>query len=210
MVTRLVRSGYASKPDVIDALRTVPRHLFVPPPWWKYAYEDHPLEIGAGQTISAPSMVAIMLEHLDLAPGQRVLEVGTGLGYNAALMGKIVGNEGRVYTVERHSSLGTKAMSLLAELGMKNVAVRIGDGSGGLPEHAPYDRIIVTCAAPAIPEPMIEQIKEGGRIVIPVGRGFFQELILGVLAKGKLVQMGLGGCAFVPLTGTYGFERPRS
>ncbi len=171
----------------------------------RYAYDDVPLPIGDGQTISAPSMVAIMLDTLDIRDGDKVLEVGTGLGYHAAVMSVLTGPPGKVYTVERKADLAEKARHILKELGYGNVEVFVGDGSEGLPQYAPYDRISVACAAPAVPQPLIEQLKDGGRMAIPVGQ-YFQDLYLVEKADGKVNSYNRGGVAFVPLVGKYGFK----
>jgi protein-L-isoaspartate(D-aspartate) O-methyltransferase len=182
----------------------VPRHLFVPENVRVYAYDDVPLPIGEGQTISAPSMVGIMLDVLDIRDGNIVLEVGTGWGYHAAIMSILAGS-GFVYTVERMPELALKAREIYKELGYDNIEVIIGDGSEGLPEHAPYDRISVAAAAPAIPQPLVEELKDGGRMVIPVGQ-YYQDLYLVEKADGKVNTSNKGGVAFVPLVGKYGFK----
>lgn len=169
----------------------------------RYAYDDVPLPIGDGQTISAPSMVAVMCDALDIREGMSVLEVGTGLGYHAAVMALLAG-PGKVYTVERVPGLAEKARRLLKELGFGNVDVFLSDGSEGLPLHAPYDRISVACSAPAIPPPLTDQLKEGGKMVIPIGQ-FYQDLILVEKVDGKVHTSSKGGVAFVPLVGKYGF-----
>ncbi|MBU3902162.1 MAG: protein-L-isoaspartate O-methyltransferase, partial [Candidatus Thermoplasmatota archaeon] len=140
LVRHLLRAGYISKPDVVKAMENVPRHLFVPENMQKYAYEDCPLEIGFAQTISAPHMVGIMVENLDIREGQKILEVGTGLGYHSAVISSILGESGYVYTVERHSDLAEKAREKLKNY--QNITVMVGDGSKGLEEYAPYDRIL--------------------------------------------------------------------
>jgi protein-L-isoaspartate(D-aspartate) O-methyltransferase len=181
----------------------VPRHRFVPESSLRYSYDDIPLPIGEGQTISAPSMVGIMCDVLDIKDGNTVLEIGTGLGYHAAVMSVLAGS-GKVYTVERKAGLVEKARHILKELGYDNVEVFLSDGSEGLPQHAPYDRISVAAAAPDIPQPLIEQLKDGGRMVIPVGH-YFQELNLVEKVDGKVNTYYKGGVAFVPLVGKYGF-----
>jgi len=206
LVESLVRRGYANEPRLIEALRKVPRHEFVPPHVRVAAYDDTPLSIGEGQTISAPHMVAIMVEALNCAPGQRVLEVGGGSGYHAAVVAELVGISGRIYSVERIASLAEAATSALERTGYSDrVTVVVGDGSLGLPEHAPYDRIFVSCAAPYIPPPLAEQLAEGGRLVIPVGSRWAQDLLLVDKEPSGLRQTNGGGCVFVPLIGAYGF-----
>ncbi|MFB6284408.1 MAG: protein-L-isoaspartate(D-aspartate) O-methyltransferase [Halobacteria archaeon] len=170
LVEKLVERGSIESDKVERAIRTVEREEFVPPGVRSSAYADRPLRIGEGQTISAPHMVAIMLEELDLEEGQEVLEIGTGRGYHAALTAEIVGGS-NVYTVERHEELAVKAMRNLEKQGYQGVHVEVGDGSLGMEEYAPYDRIYVTCAAPEVPDPLADQLKVGGRMVVPVGRG---------------------------------------
>jgi protein-L-isoaspartate(D-aspartate) O-methyltransferase len=184
----------------------VPRHRFVPKDMEHLAYDDLPLPIGDGQTISAPSMVGIMCDVLDIKEGVSVLEVGGGWGYHAAVMSVLTGPSGNVYTVERKVYLAERARQILKELGYDNVEVFVGDGSEGLPQHAPYDRISVACAAPAIPHPLIDQLKDGGKMVIPIGQ-YFQDLYLVEKVDGKVNTYNKGGVAFVPLVGKYGFQR---
>ncbi|MDI6640656.1 MAG: protein-L-isoaspartate(D-aspartate) O-methyltransferase, partial [Methanocellales archaeon] len=167
---------YGISERILDAIKKVPRHLFVPPPYRAQAYADHPLPIGENQTISAPHMVAMMCDLLDLRRGMIVLEIGAGCGYHAAVMAELV-RDGHVYTVERLFSLVNSARKNLQTAGYSNVTVFVGDGTLGLPDHAPYDRISVACAAPDVPPPLIDQLKSGGRMVIPIGR-YFQELYL--------------------------------
>lgn len=182
----------------------VPRHRFVPENVRDNAYDDVPLPIGEGQTISAPSMVAIMCDVLDIRDGNTVLEVGTGWGYHAAVMAFLAGS-GFVFTVERKPDLALKAREIYKELGYANLEVVIGDGSEGLPEHAPYDRISVAAAAPAVPDPLVRELKDGGRMVIPVGQ-YFQDLYLVEKVGGTINTYNRGGVAFVPLVGKYGFQ----
>jgi protein-L-isoaspartate(D-aspartate) O-methyltransferase len=181
----------------------VPRQRFIPAKLEPYAYEDVPLPIGDGQTISAPSMVAVMCDVLDIRDGDKVLEVGTGLGYHAAVMSLLAGS-GKVYTIERKPDLAENAGKVLKELDYDNVEVVMGDGSEGLPDHAPYDRISVACAAPEVPRPLIDQLKDNGRMVIPVGQ-YYQDLYLVEKKDGKVESYRKGGVAFVPLVGKYGF-----
>lgn len=206
LVKHLVRCGYISKPEVIESMGSIPRHLFVPENIRKYAYEDHPLEIGQNQTISAPHMVGIMIENLDLMKGHRVLEIGTGLGYHSAVASKIVGESGSVHTIERYKELADKAKQNFEILGIKNVFVHVGDGSKGFAEHAPYDRIFATCGAPSIPSSLIEQLKKSGKLIIPVGERFYQDLILAEKVNHQIRTKNLGGCMFVPMVGEYGFK----
>lgn len=188
---------------VLDAMNRVPRHLFVPEREQKYAYDDHPLSIGWEQTISAPHMVAIMCDLLDIRDGMTVLEVGAGSGYHAAVMAELAGS-GHVYAVEMVEGLALFARENLIKAGIKNVTVLVEDGSLGLPGHAPYDRISVACAAPDILETLTEQLKPGGKLVIPVGRAF-QELYLVTKVNG-LIKEAKGGVVFVPLVGKKGFR----
>ena len=205
LVERLKRHGYIKSREVEEAFLSVPRERFVPEENERFAYADTPLEIGYGQTISAPHMIAIMCEHLELRKGLKVLEVGAGSGYHAGIVARIVGREGHVYTIERIGELARMARENLKKVGIENVTVVEGDGSLGLPEFAPYDRIYVTCAAPSIPKPLEEQLKVDGIILIPVGRAFCT-LIKGRKTKEGLETEEICGCAFVPLVGKYGFN----
>jgi protein-L-isoaspartate(D-aspartate) O-methyltransferase len=193
---------------VVEAMGSVPREIFVPEEIRSQAYEDTPLPIGRGQTISAPHMVAIMCDILDLQKGMNVLEVGGGSGYHAAVMAEIVGPDGHVYSVERVPELVDRAKENLRLAGVSNVTVVEGDGSAGLPEHAPYDRISVAATAPAVPEPLKDQLKAGGKLVIPVGAGY-QELLLVTRNNGFVVEEKMG-VVFVPLIGEHGFKRARN
>lgn len=189
---------------VILAMFRVPRELFVPDDLRSKAYEDTPLPIGYGQTISAPHMVAIMCSLLDLQEGMIVLEVGGGSGYHAAVIADLIGAQGHVYSIERIPGLVAQARSNLELAGIKNVTMIQGDGSIGLPEHAPYDRISVAAAAPNVPEPLKQQLKIEGKMVLPVGRGY-QELLLVTRKNGFSVEQKMG-VAFVPLVGEKGFK----
>ncbi|MCK4456550.1 MAG: protein-L-isoaspartate O-methyltransferase [Thermoplasmata archaeon] len=204
MVQKLIRAAHIHSPRVVEAMRKIPRHYFVD--IGKMAYVDSPMSIGDGQTISAPHMVGIMLEALDLRDGQKVLEVGGGSGYHAALVGEIIGRKGTVYSVERIEGLALKARSALERVGLsERVSIIVADGSLGLPEHAPYERVFVTCAAPAIPEPLVDQLEEGGKLLIPVGGTYLQDLVLGTKKRGRIKKKSHGGCVFVPLVGRHGF-----
>ena len=199
--SQLARRGIKDK-RVLDAMRQVPRHLFVPKDTRGLAYCDGPLPIGQGQTISQPYIVALMTELLELTGQEKVLELGTGSGYQAAILSRLVG---QVYSVERHAALAEQAEKVLAQLGYDNVVISVGDGTLGWPEHSPYEAIIVTAAAPDIPQPLMEQLADGGRLVAPVGSRWSQ-----VLAKVKrqgetLVREHLTAVAFVPLVGKYGW-----
>lgn len=170
MVEEIKARGYLSSKAVEEAMLAVPRELFVPEDQRPYAYEDRPLPVGFGQTISAPSVVARMTELLEVMPGHKVLEVGTGSGYQASILAWLVGDGGHVWTIERVPQLADRARSVIESLGLASrVTVIVGDGSLGYPPAAPFDRIIVTAAAPRPPRPLLEQLKVGGRLVIPVG-----------------------------------------
>lgn len=188
---------------VLAAMRKVPRHLFVPDFIRHSAYDDMALPIGDDQTISQPYMVAVMTELLELRGDEKVLEIGTGSGYQAALLAELARE---VYTVERISTLADGARRRLTELGYENVYVIVSDGTKGLEDKAPFDRIIVTAAAPKIPEPLINQLKDGGIIVAPVGERFSQILIKGKKEKGMLIEEYHTPCVFVPLVGEYGWK----
>jgi len=182
--------------QVLDAFARVPRHLFVPEEYRAMAYADRALPIGKGQTISQPYIVAFMTEALDLKPSDRVLEVGTGSGYQAAILAEICGT---VYSIEIIESLGKKAAHLLKEIGYANIMLKIGDGYLGWRDHAPYDAIIVTCAPTKIPSPLKEQLVEGGRMIIPVGEQYVQQLILLEKKKGRLKEKKVLPVMFVPM-----------
>lgn len=192
------------KESVISAMSRVPRELFVPEALKSRAYDDTPLSIGYSQTISAPHMVAIMCDLLDLEPGMIVLEVGGGSGYHAAVMAAMVGENGHVYSVERMPELVAIARKNLEKAGIKNVTMVEADGSVGLAEHAPYDRISVAATAPKVPEPLKQQLKVGGKMVLPVGRDY-QELYL-ITRKNGFSEERKMGVVFVPLIGEEGFK----
>ncbi len=205
LVEYLREHGWLKTERVTRAFKKVDRALFVPPTLKEYAYEDMPLPILDNQTISQPLVVAVSLEALDAFPGMRVLEVGAGSGYQAALLSEIVGENGVVYSVERIQRLCEYARERLARY--KNVAVIHGDGSKGLPDKAPFDRVIVTAGCPKIPKPLVEQLKPGGKMVAPVEAVFGQELLLiekGV--GGRVESQSLLPVAFVPLIGEHGFN----
>jgi protein-L-isoaspartate(D-aspartate) O-methyltransferase len=181
---------------VLSAMERVPRHEFVEPHYRDQAYEDHPLPINAGQTVSQPYIVALMLEILHLDPSSRVLEIGTGSGYQTAILAEICAH---VYSVERHPQLADQAQQTLSRLGFNNLTLRVGDGGEGLPEYAPFDAIVVSAAAKQIPVPLFDQLREGGRMIIPVGPHEAQELQLVRKRDGKPLITLLDGCRFVPL-----------
>jgi protein-L-isoaspartate(D-aspartate) O-methyltransferase len=194
------RSPTIRDTTVLEAMRQVPRHLFVPWALQRSAHADHPLPIGHGQTISQPYIVALMTEALEMKPGAKVLEIGTGSGYQAAVLSELTP---RVFTMEIISALGNEARQRMQKLGYHTIRVRIGDGYFGWPEEAPFDGIIVTCAAGHIPPPLIAQLREGGRMVIPVG-GVYQVQRLMVVTKdneGKVRTRELLPVRFVPMTG---------
>ncbi|MDI6842357.1 protein-L-isoaspartate O-methyltransferase [Methanothermobacter wolfeii] len=208
MVQELIDKGYIRSEPVRRAMEKVPRDEFVPEEEKHRAYMDMPLPIGEGQTISAPHMVAMIAEILDLREGMKVLEIGSGCGYNAAVIAEIIGKDGHLYTIERIRSLYERARRKLRELGYDNVTVIHGDGSQGWPEEAPYDRIYVTAAAPYVPEPLMEQLGLGGKLLIPVGSDkFYQELVLiERISDEDYRSENLGGVAFVPLIGKHGWK----
>lgn len=205
MVEKQIRLRGIASPRVLEAMLRVPRHEFVPPEQQRAAYDDMPLAIGAGQTISQPFMVAAMTEALEISGGERVLEVGTGCGYQAAVL-SLLARE--VFTIETHASLAEAARERLTRLGYANVRVATGDGTLGWPDAAPFDAIVVTAAAPGVPPPLVEQLAEGGRLVIPVGPAEHQELRRVRKSDGILSQEILYDCRFVPLVGQYGWPRP--
>lgn len=195
--TQIIARGVRD-PRVLAAMREVPRHLFVDLSQRGRAYDDQPLPIGHNQTVSQPYIVALMSELLDLQPGDRVLEIGTGSGYQSAVLGKLAR---RVYSIEILPDLAHAAAARLKELGYSNVTVKEGDGYRGWPEEAPFDAIIVTAAPERIPEPLLEQLAPGGRMVIPVG-GFFQELkVFSKDKDGKVSEKDILPVRFVPMTG---------
>lgn len=208
LVENLEREGIIKSEKVKRAFLRVPRYKFVPERYKAYAHVDEPLPIPAGQTISAPHMVAIMLELAELEEGMNVLEVGTGSGWNAALIYELVKRD--VYTIERIPELAEFARRNLERAGYKDkVHVIVGDGTKGFPPKAPYDRIIVTAGAPKVPEPLIEQLKVGGKILIPVGSyHLWQELleVIKISEDNRVKIKNHGGVAFVPLIGEYGWR----
>ncbi|WP_048147186.1 protein-L-isoaspartate(D-aspartate) O-methyltransferase [Pyrococcus abyssi] len=205
-VEMLEREGIIRSLEVKEAFLKYPRYMFVEDRYKSYAHIDEPLPIPAGQTVSAPHMVAIMLEIAKLKEGMNVLEVGTGSGWNAALISYIVKTD--VYSIERIPELVEFAKRNLERAGVKNVHVILGDGSKGFPPKAPYDVIIVTAGAPKVPEPLVEQLKPGGRLIIPVGSYHLWQELLEVVKKksGEIKVRNHGGVAFVPLIGEYGWR----
>ncbi|MEF8840138.1 MAG: protein-L-isoaspartate(D-aspartate) O-methyltransferase [Haloarculaceae archaeon] len=199
MVDRLVDRGRIERESTERALRAVPRHEFVPEPRRGGAYEDRPLPIGEGQTISAPHMVGVMCDRLELETGERTLEVGTGCGYHAAVTAEIVG-AGNVYSVEYHEELAREAERRLDRLGYE-IHVRAGDGREGWPEAAPFDAAYLTCAAPEFPRKVVEQVRPGGRLLAPIGRNRQTLVAAWKRADGSLDREEHGAVRFVPLLG---------
>jgi protein-L-isoaspartate(D-aspartate) O-methyltransferase len=203
MVESQLRARGIVDERVLKAMARVPRHQFVAESYWKQAYQDQPLPIGEGQTVSQPYIVALMLQVLALSPSDKVLEIGTGSGYLTAVLAEL---SGEVYSVERYPGLAREAEARLARLGYGNAKVLAGDGSEGLPAHAPFDAIIVSAAAPYLPPAFFAQLREGGRLVIPVGPPDVQELRLITKQEGTAVSQKLEGCRFVPLIGRQGYS----
>jgi protein-L-isoaspartate(D-aspartate) O-methyltransferase len=204
MVEHQLRARGISDERVLEALRRVPRHLFVPAARRDRAYDDTPLPLGEGQTISQPYMVAWMTELLELEGREVVLEVGTGSGYQAAVLGVLAK---KVYTIERIPQLADEARKILDQLGLDNIDIVVGDGSKGLKEHAPYDRILVTAGSPSVPQVLVEQLADGGRLIIPVGPASMQMLTVVTRHGSEIETHEVGGCVFVPLVGMYGWEQ---
>lgn len=202
MVRRLEAQGITDQ-KVLEVMRRIPRHLFIPNALWDHAYADHPVPIDRGQTISQPYIVALMTQALQLEKSDRVLEIGTGSGYQTAILAELAKH---VYTIERFPELSEKAKKLLTEAGYTNISFLVGDGTLGWPEEAPFDKIIVTAAAPEVPKALVEQLSERGRLVIPVGGRQVQALL--ALTKeegGKLRREELCACSFLPLVGKEGW-----
>jgi protein-L-isoaspartate(D-aspartate) O-methyltransferase len=203
MVEHQIEARGVHDPRVLEAMRRIPRHLFVPEPNRPRAYEDMPLPAGEGQTISQPYIVAWMTDLLRLDGHETVLEIGTGTGYQTAVLGMLAR---KVYTMERLEPLAKSARRRLEKLGFKNIEVTVGDGSKGFPEHAPYHGLIVTAGSPQVPQVLVEQLAEGGRLVIPVGTSSMQMLTI-VEKHGDIISSTeKGSCVFVPLVGKYGWR----
>lgn len=204
VANQLKRRGISDK-NVLEAMGTVPREKFVPPDMADSAYYDGPLPIGQGQTISQPYIVALMTEEMKLSRGDRVLEIGTGSGYAAAILAHICDE---IYTIERNTDLAKKAEKLLKSIGYKNIHIHCGDGTLGWPENAPYDAIVVTAGAPGVPGPLVEQLARGGRLVIPVGSSPRLQTLVRVrkTETGKIKRENLSGVRFVPLIGEAGWK----
>ena len=201
--TQLIPRGIKDK-RVINAMLTIPRHLFVPEEaLWSQAYSDFPLPIGEKQTISKPYIVALMTEAIELKGAERILEIGTGSGYQTAILSMLAE---KVYSIERISSLAARARKVLDSINCSNVVIKIGDGTLGWPEESPYDAILTTAAAPEIPKCYIDQLKIGGRLIIPVGDVYSQVLVKVIKTKDGIIKQDMGGCRFVKLIGRYGWK----
>ena len=203
MVERQLIPRGIRDPRVLNAMEKVPRDRFVEKALAGEAYSDYPLPIGDNQTISQPYIVALMTEALDLRGKEKTLEIGTGSGYQTAILAEL---SKEVYTIERIKPLLIKAKEVLTELDYKNIMFKAFDGTLGWKEYEPYDAVIVTAGAPEIPEPLLEQLAEGGRLIIPVGNRFSQELIRITKKKGNYSEKSLGGCRFVDLIGFHGWK----
>ena len=205
MVERQLKARGIKHQGVLQAMARVPRHLFVEESLAARAYGDHPLPIGEHQTISQPYIVAQMTQALDLTGPETVLEIGTGSGYQTAVLAELCS---RVYTVERIRSLMTKSRNLLEELGCRNILFKVGDGTSGWADYAPFDGIIVTAGGPEIPKPLLEQLKPGGRLVIPIGPTRQTQSLIKVIKEkdGRLTRINLGECRFVDLIGLHGWS----
>ncbi|HOP95153.1 MAG: protein-L-isoaspartate(D-aspartate) O-methyltransferase [Dictyoglomaceae bacterium] len=202
-LVNLLQAQGITSPKVLNAILKIPRHLFVPPEYLDFAYEDEALPIGYGQTISQPYIVALMTESLDLSGEEKVLEIGTGSGYQTAILAEL---SKEVYTVERLKELSEKAQKILKLLGYTNIHFKVGDGTLGWREYAPYDRIIVTAGSLDIPQPLEEQMVEDGIMVIPLGNKDFQYLYKIKKDKGNIIKENLGGVRFVTLKGEFGWK----
>lgn len=200
--TQLIPRGIRDQ-RVLDAMMKVPRHLFVEEALRGEAYNDHPLPIGHKQTISQPYIVAVMTQALELKGNEHTLEIGTGSGYQTAILAELCE---KVYTIERIRSLLEQARKRLWDLGYTNILFKAFDGTLGWEEYAPFDAIIVTAGAPKVPQPLLDQLAEGGRLVIPVGGKFSQDLIKITKKNGNIIQQDLGGCRFVDLIGVHGWK----
>jgi len=203
MVERQIAARGIRDKRVLAAMLEIPRHLFIPPPYDRSAYDDNPLPIGSGQTISQPYIVALMTELLHPEPGDNVLEIGAGSGYQAAVLSLLVRH---LTTIERVAVIADLARRNMKSLGISNVTVIEGDGTLGYPAHAPYDGIIITAAAPAVPQPLIEQLAEGGILVAPIGGRDIQDLVILHKDGEACRKENYGGVRFVPLIGRYGWE----
>jgi len=203
MVEEQIMARGIADPRVLAAMRQIPRHLFIPQHLWDQAYNDYPLPIGEDQTISQPYIVALMTEILEVKERDRILEIGTGSGYQAAILAELAA---AVFSIDRVGGLASQAKALLDSLGYTNVRIRVGDGTLGWPEEMPFDGIIVTAGAPKIPRPLLEQLALGGRLVIPVGDAYSQTLTCVRKTKDGPKFEYHGGCRFVRLIGKYGWD----
>ncbi len=203
MVETQIRARGVRDERVLAAMKAVPRHLFVPPSFQGVAYQDSPLPIGKGQTISQPYIVAVMTELLQVKPGDRILEIGSGSGYQAAILGRLAKT---VISIERIPEVAAMARDNLERAGATGVRIIIGDGTVGYPGESPYDGIIITAATPSVPQPLVDQLAEGGRLVAPVGGRDLQELLRLTKREGRTVAEHFGGVVFVPLLGEYGWQ----
>ena len=190
-------------PRVLNAFYKIERHKFIPENLRNTAYADFPLPIGESQTISQPYIVALMTECLGLTGKEKVLEIGTGSGYQTAILAELAGE---VYSIERFEFLAKKAQTFLGELGYKNIKIRVGDGTMGWEEARPFDRIIITAASPKVPLPLLDQLADNGKLILPLGEGFSQVLTLVEKKDGKLESSDICGCVFVPLVGKYAWQ----
>jgi protein-L-isoaspartate(D-aspartate) O-methyltransferase len=209
MVKKLSENGYIKTEKVRRAMSTVPREEFIPNEKKVFAYVDKPLPLMEGQTISAPHMVAIICEELELEEGMRVLEIGTGFGYNAAVISELMNKKGQVYSIERLKSLFNIATQNLKRTGYhENIELILGDGTLGYEKRGPYDRIYGTATAPHVPAPLKEQLKVGGKLLIPVGEISSVQSLISIekVSKSEFMETSLGGVAFVPMIGKYGWE----
>jgi protein-L-isoaspartate(D-aspartate) O-methyltransferase len=189
---------------LLAAFLKVERHRFICEDLRPNAYSDFPVPIGEGQTISQPYIVALMTECLDLSGSEKVLEIGTGSGYQTAILAELAGE---VYTIERFENLAAQAKVLFKELGYNNIKLKLGDGTLGWPEEAPFERIIITAASPRVPLPLTEQLKDGGKMVLPLGESFSQVLTVIEKKNNQIEHKGVCGCVFVPLVGKYGWNK---
>lgn len=203
MIEEQLKPRGIKDPRVLDTFQKLERHKFIPKDLASNAYADFPIAIGSGQTISQPYIVALMTECLSLTGQEKVLEIGTGSGYQTAILAEL---SKEVYSIERFEDLAKRAQGLLNESGYTNIKIKVGDGTLGWPEAAPFDRIIITAACPRIPLPLTEQLKDGGKLIIPLGESFSQVLTLFEKKKDKLESLQICGCVFVPLVGKYGLR----
>ncbi|MBC8377890.1 MAG: protein-L-isoaspartate(D-aspartate) O-methyltransferase [Planctomycetes bacterium] len=202
MVEHHLKGRDIHDPRVLEAISEIPREVFVPVKYARQSYDDNPLPIGMGQTISQPYIVGLMTQCLKLTGSEEILEIGTGSGYQTALLAKL---GTKVYTIERFNELAESAQAVLAKLGVENIEYCIGDGSCGWPDDKQFDRIIVTAAMPDVPQPLQKQLKEGGLLVAPVGGPWTQELIVAEKKEGQLHRQTVCGCRFVKLVGKHGY-----